>query len=233
MPEFIFMLTRDDVTVRDAIEVYASLRAVDLGWVGFKDIGQPREVLTELTRRIHDDGRSAVLEVVSIDRGSELASIETGLDIGVDLIMGGTRADDVLPLLRGRQVRYFPFPGRIVGHPSVLAGTPDEIVESAARLSGLPGVDGLDLLAYRHAGDVPALMRRVVAASSGPVVMAGSIDSPERIAAVASAGAWGFTIGSSIFDGSFAPGLSVPEAVEAVAALARPRRGRIEPVDSH
>jgi hypothetical protein len=169
---------------------------------------------------MHADGRSVVLEVVSVDEDSELSSVRIGLDIGVDMIMGGTRPDGVLPLLAGRPVRYFPFPGRVVGHPSVLTGSIDEIVTSAVELTARPGIHGLDLLAYRHSGDIPTLMRRVVDASRGPVVVAGSIDSPERLRAACDAGAWAFTIGSSIFDGSFAPGASIPDAVRAAITMA-------------
>jgi hypothetical protein len=226
MSEFIFMLTRHDMTVPDAVEVYDSLRGIDLDWVGFKDIGQPVEVLRTLTERIHGDGRSAVLEVVSVDRDSELTSVEVGLEIGVDMIMGGTRPDHVLPVLAGCDVRYFPFPGRILGHPSVLTGSIDEIVTSAADLTARRGVHGLDLLAYRHDGDIATLMRRVVEASAGPVVVAGSIDSADRIQAVTDAGAWAFTIGSSVFDGSFAPGASIPGAVRAAVEAASRAVGR-------
>jgi 4-hydroxythreonine-4-phosphate dehydrogenase len=217
--EFIFMLTRSDATVPHALDVYDSIRDTELRWVGFKDIGQPTPVLKTLTERIHADGRSAVLEVVSVDEGSEVASVEAGLEIGVDLIMGGTRPDSVLPILAGHTVRYFPFPGQVIGHPSVLTGTTEGIVASAAAMSARTGVHGLDLLAYRFQGDVPDLIRRVIAVATGPVVAAGSIDSVERIAAVADAGAWAFTIGSSIFDGTLAPGSTVPEAIRMALSL--------------
>ena len=77
MPEFIFMLTKDDQTIADALSVYDEVRGAPLRYVGFKDIGQPAPVLRELTGRIRADGRTAVLEVVSIDRDSEVRSIQT------------------------------------------------------------------------------------------------------------------------------------------------------------
>jgi hypothetical protein len=211
--EFIFMLTRADRTVPDALSVYDELRDSNLRWVGFKDVGQPVSVLRSLTERIHADGRQAVLEVVSEDEASELQSVRAGLEIGVDLLMGGTNVDAVLPLLRGETVRYFPFPGRVVGHPSVLEGTLDEVASSAADLTSRAGVDGLDLLAFRYAGNVPDLIGRVVAASRGPVVAAGSIDSPDRITLVNRLGVWGFTIGSAILDGVLLPGRTVAEQI--------------------
>ena len=78
-------------------------------------------------------------------------------------------------------VRYCPFPGRVVDHPSVLLGTIDEIAADAERLTALDHVTGLDLLAYRHpTADHVALIREVVRRSSGPVIVAGSIASIDR-----------------------------------------------------
>jgi 2-keto-3-deoxy-6-phosphogluconate aldolase len=77
-------------------------------------------------------------------------------------------------------------------------------------VSKLDGVTGIDLLAYRHQSVDPAdLTRAVVEACLGPVIGAGSVHSARQIEAFAKAGAWGFTVGSAIFDGQFpgAPGL--------------------------
>jgi putative N-acetylmannosamine-6-phosphate epimerase len=45
----------------------------------------------------------------------------------------------------------------------------------------------------------------VVKATNVPIVSAGSIDSYKRLAEVWDAGAWGFTIGSALFDKKFVP----------------------------
>jgi hypothetical protein len=203
--EFIFMLTRDDQTVSNALEVYEGLRDTDLRYAGFKDVGVGPHVLQQLTSAIRADGRTVVLEVVSLSVEDEVRSVRVGLDLGVDMIMGGTHPEAVLPLLVGRPVRYLPFPGTVVDHPSVLTGSIEAIAEHARELTSLPGVHGLDLLAYRHSGDVPALMAAVVAASRGPVVVAGSIDSDARIDAVRASGAWGFTVGGAVFDRCWLP----------------------------
>lgn len=220
MLEFIFMLTRSDQTVMDAPDVYESLRTTDLRYVGFKDVGVPVETLSELTKAIRSDGRTVVLEVVSLSADDELRSVRVGLDLGVDLIMGGTHPGAVLPLLEGSPIRYLPFPGTVVDHPSVLTGSIEDIAEHARELASMPGVYGLDLLAYRHAGDVPALMTAVVAASEGPVVVAGSIDSDERIDEVRASGAWGFTVGSAVFERCFVADGSYAEQVRHILALA-------------
>jgi hypothetical protein len=220
MSEFIFMLTRQDATVPDALAVYDEIRESGVRHVGFKDIGAPREVLAELVRRIQGDGRTAYLEVVSVTTADELTSIATGVDLGVDVIMGGTHPDAAEAILSGSGICYYPFPGRVIDHPSVLVGTIDEIAASAAELSSRPYVHGLDLLAYRFDGDVPALCRAVVAASAGPVVAAGSIDSPERIRLVGEVGCWGFTIGGAVFDRCLVPDGDLTDQIERALSIA-------------
>ena len=196
------MLTKDDSTIPDALAVYEQIRDTGLEYVGFKDVGVDVETLRRLTDKMHADGRTVFLEVVSTSAEAELASVANALTIGVDYLMGGTNVAEALQLLDGAPIRYCPFPGVIIGHPSELAGSIELIAEQATELTSMPGVHGLDLLAYRHRTVDPiAITKAVVAASAGPVIVAGSIDSEERIKAVAAAGAWGFTIGGAIFDG--------------------------------
>jgi hypothetical protein len=199
--EFLFMLTQHDVTVPDAHEVYSQVRHLDaLRYVGFKDVGLPVEELRTLAERIHADGRIVTLEVVSESVEDEVRAVEVGLEIGVDWVLGGTNPDRVAPLLGGTDIVYCPFPGRIVGHPSNLRGSLEEIVGDARTLAARADVGGLDLLAYRWDGDVLALVQEVVAAVDVPVITAGSIRTPEQIRDMQRLGAWGFTIGGAIFD---------------------------------
>jgi hypothetical protein len=199
---FIFMLTHNDSTVPNAAKVYESLRGTALHYIGFKDIGATPEELAVVAEKAHADGLEVMLEVVSTSRESELVSLEAGRQIGVDWVMGGTHAADGVRILAGSGIKYLPFPGRIDGHPSVLLGSIAEISKDAADLTARDGVYGVDLLAYRSPDQDPiALTRDVVAASAGPVVVAGSIATAEQIRLVASAGAWGFTIGGAIFEG--------------------------------
>jgi hypothetical protein len=163
----------------------------------------PPDELKALARLIKADGKQVMLEVVSTSREAELRSVEAAIAIGVDHLLGGRHAEDATRLLKGSAIRYFPFAGHTVGHPTRLTGSIDEIVDDARRLAALPGVHGLDLLAYRFSGDVEELTRRVVNAVRVPVIAAGSIDSAERVQAVRQAGAWAFTVGSAVFEGSF------------------------------
>jgi len=222
MPEFIFMLTRNDVTVEDAFDVYDEVRDAGLRYVGFKDVGLPFDRLKALTEAIHEGGQEVMLEVVSEEKEDELRSARAALDLGVDYLLGGTHAGEVTRMISGTGIRYCPFPGRIVGHPSLLRGSIEEISQSAGRLAALDGMWGLDLLAYRYDGDVERLVRAVVESVEVPVIAAGSVDSEEKIRALADAGVWGFTVGSAIFEGRFAHNsASTREQVETVLAASR------------
>ena len=214
---FIFMLTRNDRTVEDASEQLQIALGLGVRHIGFKDIGLPIDQLKSLNVAIKAGGATSYLEVVSLDRESEIASAKAAREIGIDILLGGTRVDDVLPVIEGSGIEYCPFPGRIVGHPSVLEGSIEEIVASAVALASRAGVHGLDLLAYRSKEDVPALIKAVCAAVSKPVYVAGSIDTPEQIAVVKAAGAAGFTIGTAALDGRYpADGNDVPSQLSAI-----------------
>ncbi|RYE73807.1 MAG: 4-hydroxythreonine-4-phosphate dehydrogenase [Hyphomicrobiales bacterium] len=213
------MLTRHDRTVPEAAGHVATALAAGVRHIGFKDVGLPLPALRDLGRMIKAGGAASYLEVVSLDRASEIMSVRAAVDLGVDYLLGGTHVDDALPLLRGTGIRYYPFPGEIAGHPSVLHGSVEEIAASARALASRDGVDGLDLLAYRSGVDVPALMTAVCGATDKPVIVAGSIDRPEQIEAVRRAGAAGFTIGTSALDGRFpARGAALEAQLEAIAA---------------
>jgi hypothetical protein len=221
MINFIFMLTHADSTIDDALDYVEVVAATGLHYIGFKDVGATPARQHAIALAARDAGLETMLEVVSTTREAEIASVHAALDAGVDWILGGTQPDAVLPLLEGYHVKYCPFPGRVVGHPSILEGSVIDIAISAATLTARTGVYGLDLLAYRHqSANIEELTRAVVNASTGPVIAAGSVVRDEQISTLSSAGAWGFTIGSAIFDGLFPGGPDVAAQVRHVLSIA-------------
>lgn len=218
-PDFIFMLTRNDRTVAHARAHLETALAAGVRHIGFKDVGLGVPALADLTARLRAAGAVSYLEVVSLGHDDELRSVDMGIRLGVDNILGGRHVASVLPRLAGRKIGYFPFVGQVHGHPSILEGTADEIAASAARLTRHPGVSGVDLLAWRHAGDVPAIIAAVCQASAKPVIVAGSIDRPDQIAMLASAGAAGFTVGTAALDGRFPA--RTPHLIDQLDAILR------------
>jgi hypothetical protein len=203
-PEFILMLTYNDTTVKDALQIFRECKDAPVAHWGFKDVGLSPEEMKNLVREMKTAGKTTYLEVVSLSEEEGLRGAQIAVDAGFDILMGTVFFDSILDYLKDKPIKYYPFPGHIHGHPSILDGTIDEIVAHARFLES-KGVQGMDLLSYRYAGDAPLLLREVVKATTVPIVSAGSIDSFKRLAEVWQTGAWGFTIGSALFDKKFAP----------------------------
>ena len=202
--EFIFMLTRNDETLADAREVYASVAAAGVRHFGCKDVGLPRKELEALLSDIESNGHTSYLEVVSESDEATLASARAAAEIQPDYLIGGTLIEPVQEIIAGTGIKFFPYVGRVVGHPCLLRGSIQEIADDARRAEAL-GLDGVNLLAYRYNGDVEALVDAVVSNTSLPVIAAGSVDSVERIRALARHGVWAFTIGTAALDGVLLP----------------------------
>jgi len=202
--EFIFMLTRNDETLADAREVYASVATAGVRHFGCKDVGLPRKELEALLSDIENNGHTSYLEVVSESDEATLASARAAAEIQPDYLIGGTLIEPVQEIIAGTGIKFFPYVGRVVGHPCLLRGSIQEIADDARRAEAL-GLDGVNLLAYRYDGDVEALVDAVVSTTSLPVIAAGSVDSVERIRALARNGVWAFTIGTAALDGVLLP----------------------------
>jgi hypothetical protein len=220
--EFIFMLTRDDMTLSDARDVYASIADSGVRHVGCKDVGLPEDQLAALMADIRRNGHTSHLEVVSETPEATLQSARAAAEIAPDYLIGGTLIEPVQEIIAGTGIKFFPYVGQIVDHPCLLRGTIAEICEDARRAEQA-GVDGINLLAYRYDGDVDALVEAVVEATSLPVIAAGSVDSPARIQALAERGVWAFTIGTAALDGKLVDGGSLDEqlrcALDAATAV--------------
>lgn len=203
---FIFMLTQSDQTVPDARQVLEIAIEQGVRHLGFKDVGASREQMKSITKAIGEAGGTSYMEVVSTTSESVRRSMETAREIGVDYVLGGQDLESAREILEGGLARYYPFPGRPRGHPTSLGGTPEDIARDC-RAFVEAGCAGVDLLAYRATeADPLELVRTARANLSGRgLIVAGSIDRPERIHALARAGVDAFTIGSAIFDGSFSP----------------------------
>ena len=216
---FIFMLTRDDRTIPDAREVYANVAGTGITDVGCKDVGLAREELAALIEDIRARGHTSYLEVVSESEEATLASARAAAELRPDYLIGGTLIEPVQEIIAGTDVRFFPYVGSVIGHPCLLRGAIAAVIEDARRAESL-GVDGINLLAYRYDGDVDELVEEVVSAISIPVIAAGSVDSAQRIRALADRGVWAFTIGTAALERKLVPGAPLDEQLAHVLAAA-------------
>ena len=133
------MLTHNDGDRRRmAVKVYElAARTRRCDYVGFKDIGATPDVLAEVAEKAHDDGLEVMLEVVStvppmsrdrVARGAGATSASTGSS-------AARTPTTACASSRGSGIKYCPFPGASIGHPSVLLGAIGEIAEHAATLT--------------------------------------------------------------------------------------------------
>ena len=203
--DFIFMLTRNDRTVEDAGCLVDQVCDLGVTHIGFKDVGVPTATMQELVRKIRHRGGVCYLEVVSTTPEAVIRSLESGAALGVDRILGGTDIPAARRIL-GDLSRYFPFPGRPVGHPTRLDGSSALVAEHCEKARAM-GCGGVDLLAYRATQAEPLDLVRAArsALPDGKLIVAGSVNSRQRIHALAESGVDAFTIGSAVFDGSFSP----------------------------
>jgi hypothetical protein len=205
--DFIFMLTRDDRTVEDCLDVFEIIRPVGLRHVGFKDVGVPPATLKALTAAIHDAGATSYMEVVSTTPEACLRSAGLARELGVRRLLGGTQVDEIMKLLEGSAIEYYPFPGKPTGHPTWLGGSSAD-VEAHCRSFAQKGCAGCDILAYRATEADPIDLVRASRRGLGPdrhLIVAGAVTSAERIKAIGQAGADAFTIGTAVFNGSYSP----------------------------
>ena len=214
-PLLIVMLTLDDQTVMNARDIFEGCRDCAAEYFGFKEEPLPPEGMKELFGIMKQCGKKTVLEVVAYDEKKCLEGAELAVWCGCDILMGTMYYDSVAELCRKNGLKYLPFVGEVTGRPSVLGGTIEGMIAEARELEK-KGVDGFDLLGYRFTENASELIERFVGGTGLPVVIAGSINSYERLDEIKNVNPWGFTIGSAFFEHGF--GDSFTEQINNVCA---------------
>lgn len=225
------MLTRQDRTIADCMAVLDLIAPLRLRHIGFKDVGVDKKTLAALAERIRKSGAVSYMEVVSTSPADALNSARVAAELGIDRLLGGTDVPRVQEILGNTKIEYYPFCGFPSGHPTKLGGRPDQI-EAHCRRFIEQGCAGTDLLAYRATSADPIELVRAARRGLGKnyLIVAGSVSTAEQITALHKAGADAFTIGSAVFDGSYAKSmgstLSQLAGIQAdCAALSKTRAG--------
>lgn len=215
--QLIVMLTNNDVTVSNALELFEQAKDLPVEFWGFKDMGLDKRQMKQLIEQMKAAGKTSFLEVVHYQEDECLQAAELAVECGVDYLTGTIFYDSIPKVLKGTAVKYFPFFGNIYGHPVVLDGEIDEIVHHGKQLRD-KGVDGLDLVAYRYkqSARVGELLQACIAQIDVPLISAGSIDGWPRLEETIRSGIWAFTIGSALFEKKFVPEASFNEQIMAV-----------------
>ncbi len=214
-PKLITMLTHNDETVTNALEVFDSCADLPNDLWGFKDVGLAKEQMMQLVQRMKSAGKTTFLEVVSLSEQECLKGAKLALDCGFDYLMGTVFYASVFELMKDKPIKFLPFCGKVSGHPSILEGTIPQIIAEGKQIADM-GIDGFDLLAYRYTGDAEKLALEFVNSIQLPVVLAGSINGFARLDAVKRINPWAFTIGRAFFDKNFVEGGSFRDQVARV-----------------
>ena len=199
--KIIIMLTHNDKTVENAREVFEECKDLPIQFWGFKDVGVPKEEMERILDAMKAAGKTTFLEVVSYSEEECMRGAKLAVELGYDYLMGTVYHQSEFEYLATQEIKFLPFCGQVSGSPSILEGSFDEIITDAKGLLDR-GVDGIDLLAFRHQ-DGAGLAEAYCKAIDKPVVIAGSINSPERLEFINRINPWAFTMGSALFTENF------------------------------
>ena len=216
VPELIVMLTHNDQTVSNAIEIFESAKNSKAKYWGFKEIGIPENQMKLLVDKMKEAGKTTFLEVVDYTEEGCVEGAKIGARCGFDVLMGTLYFDSVKKVADDAGMKYMPFVGELSGRPSILGGTIEGMIDEANNLVDKKGIEGFDLLGYRFTGDAVKLNEEFVKNVRGDVCLAGSVSSFKRLDEVKATGAWAFTIGGAFFENKFGDGLSFGEQIDVV-----------------
>ncbi|NBK92072.1 hypothetical protein D5278_08805 [bacterium 1XD21-13] len=217
IPELIVMLTKNDMTVANAVQVFEEAKDAPAKFWGFKEVGIPKDEMKHLVRRMKECKKTTFLEVVEYTEEKCIEGARIGAECGFDVLMGTLYFDSVKKIADEAGMQYYPFIGKVHDRPSILEGSIEEMIEEGKALIKEKGIEGFDLLGYRYTGDAPKLNTEFVKHIPAKVCLAGSVASFERLDEIRATGAWAFTIGSAFFDKKFGD-TSFKEQIETVLA---------------
>ncbi len=219
MSELIVMLTHNDVTVPNALEVFTSCRDLPVKYWGFKDHGLEPAAMKQLVDVMKANGKTTFLEVVSYTEEECMRGARLGVECGFDYLLGTLYFDSVYEYVKKTDLKYCPFVGKVSQTPSILEGTVEEMLAQEAAFAD-KGIYGTDLLGYRYTGEnVDEFCAAFVKGAKHPVCLAGSIGSEERIEKVKKMNPWTFTMGSALFAKNFVKNGTFRENLEYVINL--------------
>lgn len=201
--KLIVMLTLNDMTVDNALEVFDSCKDLPIADWGFKNIGLPKEKSYELAELMKQSGKKVYIEDVLNKEQDVLEMAKFALEAGIDNICARYYAS-VKTCLADSNIKYYVSSTKSFGNPVMLRGPVEDIVD---QLKGYEqaGIDGVCIGAYRHESSPEELIQKMKKELRSDIIIAGSVDSLERMNYVDEMGCYGFTMGSAIFNHKYVP----------------------------
>ncbi len=218
-PKLIVMLTNEDKTVPDAIEIFKECCDLPVDIWGFKNVGITEERMSKLITMMKRDRKKTALEVVTYTEESCMEAAKFACEHNFDYLLGTCYFDSVWNYLKKHTIKYYPFIGNVFGHPSSLTGDLKSMISEANKFRQ-KNISGVDCLAFRYSDGNPVLLAKsIVQQIKSDVIIAGSINTIERINIVKSINPWGFTIGSAIYKQNFLNGAGYRANLEKVLEI--------------
>ena len=198
----IVMLTHNDKTVKNAMEIFEECKSSKAKYWGMKEEELPLNEMKKLYKYMKRQHKTTFLEVVTYTEEEGLKGANIAKECEVDILMGTMFFDSINDLCQKNNIKYMPFIGKVSERPSILEGNVEDMITEANRYIE-KGAYGVDLLGYRYTGDAVKLNKEIVANVKGPVCIAGSINSYQRLDEIKDANPWAFTIGGAFFENKF------------------------------
>jgi len=130
-PVLIVMLTYNDRTVDNAAEIFAQCKESAAEYWGFKEAPLPLPEMKALFSEMKRCCKKTVLEVVAYTEEECLSGAKAAAECGCDILMGTLFFDSVLDFCKQHGIRYMPFVGKVFDRPSVLGGSPEDMLADA------------------------------------------------------------------------------------------------------
>lgn len=200
-PELIVMLTHNDVTVKNAFDIFEECKDTRAKLWGFKEVGLPVPEMKKLCFRMKECGKTTFLEIIAQTEEECLEFAKLAVECEFDYLIGTTFSPKISEYARSQGLKYIPFVGDIDVEGN-LHGTIQDVLDDTTNVLKYP-VEGINLLAYRFEGDANALIDNFTATFDTPLYFSGSINSYERLDKIKACNAMAFTIGGAFFEHKF------------------------------
>ena len=211
------MLTHNDVTVPNALEVVQNNSHADAKYWGFKDAGVTFEQAEALIQAMQAAGKYVVLEPLTFDE--ELANKWADLAIRYHCAAFlGRFFKSVSDKIKTTDVLYFPPFGRRNADERLL-GTIEELKRDALDIFE-QGSSGIRMSAYRwldgNPEDLARALKEEFTAHGIPFMMTGSVNDFEKLGFIKEMQPWGITVGGALFDDGKFGGGTVAERIDRI-----------------
>jgi hypothetical protein len=200
--KLIVMLTKNDLTVKNARDIFEECKDSKATMWGFKEAGLPLAKMKLLFNYMKSLKKETFLEVVAYSEEEGLLGAKMAKECHCDYLIGTNYFDSINKYCQKNNIKYMPYVGIVNERPSILSGDISDMIKEANNYLS-KGVYGVNLLGYRYNKNQDKLIKQLILNFNGKVCLAGSIDSYERLNTIKKYNPWAFTIGSAFFDNKF------------------------------